>query len=108
MRRVSGFLLLLFCFQSFILFSQGRSNLRHIGVKQLQNALYLEALNTLNDAIRYEPTASDLYFFRGYAKYGLDDFIGAEEVLKNLELILQLVVDNLMVDGHVDLDFQFP
>mgnify|MGYP002629305108 FL=1 len=79
MRRVSGFLLLLFCFQSFILFSQGRSNLRHIGVKQLQNALYLEALNTLNDAIRYEPTASDLYFFRGYAKYGLDDFIGAEE-----------------------------
>ncbi|MFH1936319.1 MAG: tetratricopeptide repeat protein [Bacteroidota bacterium] len=49
-----------------------------MSVTQLQTGMYLEALNTLNDAIRYEPTASDLYFFRGYAKYGLDDYIGAE------------------------------
>ena len=73
------FLILLLPFFPFaVLFSQPRSNLRQIGVTQLQNGMYLEALNTLNDAIRYEPTASDLYFFRGYAKYGLDDYIGAE------------------------------
>jgi len=62
----------------FPLTAQNRMNLRQIGVTQLQNGLYLDALNTLNNAIQYEPTASDLYFFRGYAKYGLDDFIGAE------------------------------
>ncbi len=72
------FLIFLAFFPFAVLFSQTRSNLRQIGVTQLQNAMYLEALNTLNDAIRYEPTASDLYFFRGYAKYGLDDYIGAE------------------------------
>jgi tetratricopeptide (TPR) repeat protein len=78
MRRISGFLILFFFFKSFYMIAQVASNLRHIGVKQLQNELYLEALNTLNNAILYEPTASDLYFFRGYAKYGLDDYIGAE------------------------------
>ncbi|NQV02401.1 MAG: tetratricopeptide repeat protein [Bacteroidia bacterium] len=76
--RYHLFLILLVWFPCSVLFSQTHSNLRQIGVKQLQNAMYLEALNTLNDAIRYEPTASDLYFFRGYAKYGLDDYIGAE------------------------------
>lgn len=77
MRRFS-FLLLFSCSLIFSAGAQNRSNLRQIGVAQLQNSLYLEALNTLNDAIRYEPTASDLYFFRGYAKYGLDDYLGAE------------------------------
>src|SRR3989339_1420254 len=77
MRRFSV-VILLCCLPFTALFSQNRATLRQIGVTQLQNAMYLEALNTLNDAIRYEPTASDLYFFRGYAKYGLDDYIGAE------------------------------
>jgi len=77
MRRFSIFITLL-CSMLLPATGQNRSSLRQIGVTQLQNAMYLEALNTLNDAIRYEPTASDLYFFRGYAKYGLDDYIGAE------------------------------
>jgi len=77
MRRFSVFIILLFC-AILHTAAQNRSNLRQIGVTQLQNAMYLEALNTMNDAIMYEPTASDLYFFRGYAKYGLDDYIGAE------------------------------
>jgi len=84
-----GFLLSLMfvaCF-SLQLFPQHRTNLRQLSVTQLQNGMYLEALNTLNDAIRYEPGASDLYFFRGYAKYGLDDFIGAEtDYTRSLEL----------------------
>ena len=70
---------LIFFFLPLILVSQIRTDLRQESVKQLQQGRYLEALNTLNDAIRYEPSASDLYFFRGYAKYGLDDFIGAEK-----------------------------
>lgn len=78
MHRFFFIAVLVFTLPSSLLLAQNRTNLRQIGVTQLQNALYLDALNTLNDAIRYEPTASDLYFFRGYAKYGLDDFIGAE------------------------------
>ena len=77
MRRFSVISILLCC-MILPAAAQKRSNLRQIGVTQLQNAMYLEGLNTLNDAIRFEPTASDLYFFRGYAKYGLDDYIGAE------------------------------
>ena len=78
---------LIFFFLPLILVSQTRTNLRQEGVKQIQQGLYLEALNTLNDAIRYESSASDLYFFRGYAKYGLDDFIGAEiDYTRSLEL----------------------
>jgi len=85
MRYLSCFL---FCALSTnVLFSQPGSDLRKTGVKQLQQELYLQALNTFNDALRQEPNASDLYFFRGFAKYGLDDFIGAEkDYSRSLEL----------------------
>ena len=80
-------ILLLTCFPFTVLISQTRTNLRQTGVKQIQQGQYLDALNTFNDAIRREPSASDLYFFRGYAKYGLDDFIGAEmDYTRSLEL----------------------
>ena len=67
--------------------TQTRQALRQTAVQQLQKELYLPALGTLNDAIKQEPNASDLYFFRGYAKFGLDDFLGAEkDYSRSLEL----------------------
>jgi len=85
MRRISVFIFLLLL--TVTLSAQKRTNLRQLGITQLQNELYLEALHTLNDAILQEPNASELYFLRGYAKYGLDDFLGAEkDYTRSLEL----------------------
>jgi len=85
--RIFTFLFFPVLFLPTVLFAQLHSNYRQTGVKQIQQGLYLEALNTFNDALRQEPNASDLYFFRGYAKYGLDDFIGAEmDYTRSLEL----------------------
>ncbi len=85
--RIFTFLFFPALFLPTVLFAQLHSNYRQTGVKQIQQGLYLEALNTFNDALRQEPNASDLYFFRGYAKYGLDDFIGAEmDYTRSLEL----------------------
>jgi tetratricopeptide (TPR) repeat protein len=70
-----------------IVWGQTRQALRQTAVQQLQKELFLPALGTLNDAIKQEPNASDLYFFRGYAKFGLDDFLGAEkDYSRSLEL----------------------
>ena len=70
-----------------LLFCQTWSKERQLGVAQLQKGLFLEALHTLNDAIHQDPGASDLYFLRGYAKYGLDDYLGAEnDYTRSLEL----------------------
>lgn len=65
-------------FSSACSIGQTQYNYRQVAVTQLRNGLYFDALNTLNEAIKHEPGSHDLYFFRGYAKFGLDDYIGAE------------------------------
>lgn len=53
-------------------------NFKQAGLTNLRKGEYIEALANLNNAIQREPGLSELYFLRGYAKYGLDDFLGAE------------------------------
>jgi tetratricopeptide (TPR) repeat protein len=72
-------------FLFFVLFLQapasGQSTLsfRQTAVDHLRKGEYFEALEYLNLSIQKEPAIPELYFLRGYAKYGLDDFIGAEQ-----------------------------
>jgi tetratricopeptide (TPR) repeat protein len=76
MRRQILSLILLLC--SFAAISQPDFNFKQAAVNHLRNGEYLEALENLNTAILRTPGVSDLYFLRGFAKYGLDDFLGAE------------------------------
>ena len=55
------------------------SNFRQSAVDHLRKGEYVEALEYLNAAIQKESSVPELYFLRGYAKYGLDDFMGAEQ-----------------------------
>jgi tetratricopeptide (TPR) repeat protein len=48
------------------------------GVTYLRNNQFIEALEQFNLAIAQQPYLPDLYFLRGYAKYNLDDYLGAE------------------------------
>jgi tetratricopeptide (TPR) repeat protein len=72
------FLLCLLLLQSFA-FGQPNGGFRQTAVDHLRKGEYIEALEYLNLAIQQEPAVPELYFLRGYAKYGLDDFIGAEQ-----------------------------
>jgi tetratricopeptide (TPR) repeat protein len=51
--------------------------------RDAQNAIrsgnFVEALKTLNIAIQTNPAVPELYYMRGYAKYSLDDYLGAEQ-----------------------------
>ena len=78
MRHRSLFFLIL-VFHQFLSFSQPSLNFRQTAVNHLRKGEYIEALEYLNVAIQKEPSVPELYFLRGYAKYGLDDFIGAEQ-----------------------------
>jgi len=60
-------------------FCQIEMNSRQLGVNLLRNGKYIEALEKINDALLIEPASAELYFFRGYAKYNLDDYFGAEQ-----------------------------
>lgn len=73
-RSLLFFLLL----QSFA-FAQPGLNNKQKALNHLRKGEYIEALEYLNMAIQQEPEVSDIYYLRGYAKYGLDDFIGAEQ-----------------------------
>lgn len=44
----------------------------------ISRGAYIDALEYLNLTLRTDPGSAGLWFLRGYAKYGLDDFIGAE------------------------------
>ncbi|MFH1161535.1 MAG: tetratricopeptide repeat protein [bacterium] len=59
--------------------SQTSFNNRQAGIQFLRDENFIEALAQLNLAIVREPGSAELYYFRGYAKYGLDDLIGAEQ-----------------------------
>jgi tetratricopeptide (TPR) repeat protein len=71
------FLPLFILLQSFA-FCQTGMNFSQTAVNHLRKGEYVEALEYLNIAIQKEPGEPELYFLRGYSKYGLDDFIGAE------------------------------
>ena len=49
------------------------------GQKLIQEGRFVEALDMMNLAIRKDPSMPDLYYLRGYAKYSLDDYLGAEQ-----------------------------
>jgi tetratricopeptide (TPR) repeat protein len=59
-------------------FSQHDLNYKQIGLAHLRKGEFLDAMENLNIALLSEPSSAELYFFRGYAKSNLDDFIGAE------------------------------
>jgi len=59
-------------------YSQPDLNYKQTAVTLLRNGNYIEALEKLNLAIQKEPSLAELYFLRGFSKYGLDDYLGAE------------------------------
>ncbi len=59
--------------------SQGVWNDIRTGQEFLRAGDYLKALSLMNDAILRNPNSAQLFFLRGYAKYGLDDYLGAEQ-----------------------------
>ena len=69
------------------LFSQDASHHIRTGQNWLRNGQYIEALKSLNNAILEFPSSPELYFLRGFAKYSLDDFLGAElDYSKSLQI----------------------
>jgi len=80
--RITHFLtwiFLCFCCVAVPAFSQTGLKNRQIAIQFLREGNFLEALPALNLAVADDPGSAELYYFRGYAKYGLDDLIGAEE-----------------------------
>ncbi|MEI6455945.1 MAG: tetratricopeptide repeat protein [bacterium] len=73
-------LLILLGFFSWFNLLQGQveMNPRQAGVNLLRNGQFIEALDKINQALALEPASADLFFLRGYAKYSLDDYFGAE------------------------------
>lgn len=49
-----------------------------IGRDMIMDNRYREAIETLNILLRSDPDAYEAYFWRGIAKYNLDDLLGAE------------------------------
>ena len=69
-------------------YSQMNLNYSQLGLNALRNGNYIEALENLNLAIAKEPYVPETWFLRGYAKYSLDDYIGAErDYSKSIELV---------------------
>lgn len=50
----------------------------YIGAGFLIDSKYEDAIETLNILLRVDPEAHEAYFYRGIAKYNLDDLLGAE------------------------------
>lgn len=81
------FLLLLILSMEFIswgsmkndVFCQITVDSRQIGVNLLRSGKFIEALEKINNALQIEPSSPELYFLRGYTKYCLDDYYGAEQ-----------------------------
>ena len=83
--RFCLFLPVFLCFSS--LFGQPGINDKQVAIDHIRKGAYMEALENLNRAIQREPAYAELYFLRGYAKYGLDDFLGAElDYTRSVEL----------------------
>ncbi len=69
----------LLCLLSFRSNAQTVAGYTSLGSKAIERGNYVQALDYLNKALRVSPYNSEAYFLRGYAKYELDDVIGAEK-----------------------------
>lgn len=76
---------------------QGEFNFKQAGLNNLRKGAYIEALTNLNNAIQLEPGLSELYFLRGFAKYGLDDFLGAER-----DYTISIELSPVMADVYIN------
>lgn len=57
------------------------------GQKLVRSERYVEAVELMNQVIRRDPSVPELFYLRGYAKYSLDDYLGAEmDYTRALEL----------------------
>jgi tetratricopeptide (TPR) repeat protein len=89
------------------LFAQNAAYPIREGQKYIRSGQFVEALEMLNLAILKDPSVPELYYLRGYAKYSLDDYLGAEQdysraleispslpdVLVNRSLVRSLLTD---------------
>jgi len=77
------------------------------GQKLIMGGQFVEALELMNGAIQRDPSVPELYYLRGFAKFSLDDYLGAEQdytraleispalpdVLVNRSLVRSLLTD---------------
>ena len=80
-RRLSIFLfLLVICLQTPLrIHAQSGNSFERDGVGHLQKGEYPQAIESFNTCIRLDPSDGLVYFYRGYAKFNLDDMSGAEQ-----------------------------
>ena len=79
MRKFIGAILFLFCM--FAANAGAQVNKQYfvwVGRDMVMDSRYREAIETLNILLRADPDAYEGYFWRGIAKYHLDDLLGAE------------------------------
>ena len=55
-----------------------RNYIYWVGRQCMMENNYREAIDVLSVLIRFDEKAYDAYFYRGIAKYNLDDLLGAE------------------------------
>ncbi|MCX6242619.1 MAG: tetratricopeptide repeat protein [Bacteroidetes bacterium] len=76
----AGFFLIFAAFSLFCppAYPQAVSNYVRDAQTNIHNGQFVEALKNLNLAIETDPSVPELYYMRGYTKFSLDDYIGAE------------------------------
>jgi tetratricopeptide (TPR) repeat protein len=91
-RRINHLVSLILVISGFVAFHvpsfpQNPSGYLRSGQNYLRNGQFVEALKSLNTAILEFPATSELYYLRGFAKYSLDDYLGAEiDYTKSIDL----------------------
>ena len=79
MRKFIGAILFLFCMFADNAGAQvNKQYFVWVGRDMVMDSSYREAIETLNILLRADPDAYEGYFWRGIAKYHLDDLLGAE------------------------------
>ena len=79
MRKFIGAILFLFCMFADNAGAQvNKQYFVWVGRDMVMDSRYREAIETLNILLRADPDAYEGYFWRGIAKYHLDDLLGAE------------------------------
>ena len=79
MRKFIGAILFLFCMFADNAGAQvNKQYFVWVGRDRVMDSRYREAIETLNILLRADPDAYEGYFWRGIAKYHLDDLLGAE------------------------------
>ena len=79
MRKFIGAILFLFCMFADNAGAQvNKQYFVWVGRDMVMDSRYREAIETLNILLRADPDAYEGYFWRGIAKYHLDDLMGAE------------------------------